>query len=768
AAEAIAAINAMPGSDPMTLLVAPGVYWLDDPDDPQIRNAGNGTPYGTTISVDTLAIIGLNPDPVNTVFASNRGQTQGAIGNFTMIKYVGKSLEVHNMTLGNYCNIDLDYPLDPSKNRPRRANAIVQAQLGICHGTDRLFSTNCRYVSRLNLCPLVGSRRSLYKDCHFESTDDALTGSAVYLDCHFTFHSSKPFYNTPPTGAVFLNCDIDLLNTGAQYLTKVPGPVTLIDTRFHSCGATPPTSLQWTRDPSASVCYQCNVTLDGKPVTMDPERPELTVDLSGRKALDAYRLNTQDGRVVYNIPSLVGGDDNWDPLGIRDDIVSIAGSEALSLPVAIIFDRRSADLAAKDDTANVTPLAVRWGNYTANVQPTNIDWTYPSTVTLEATGSGHRYVMTSQNHLPNRVDAYVTATVADGLKGRLHTVVAPYLTAAPTFTSAPTISYDKKAKAMTVSYSLDKEGDNSHIVWYRYTRPDLADTIPVMHGRASSARSYTLTVADAGHSILARVAPEADGTKVGEYVTASSLPVKSSMTTKKSKTETLSTTFADLPVSVQPVIKRGAWTLDCYKPAETAEFDWQADNYRPAWYYGYGTDGATGIGLAQATRGARAFYTPMTEKSNHQSITVDLEPCKSAGQGFGSATGQFMDIYIGFNPERLSGYALRIRRTPGYDHAVVFSLVEYRDGTVTPLTDPVASSCFRTTCTVDLSIADGILTARASSTAPAISSSAPDVLDSVDLSVPVTIIPGTALGFQHTGTTGASATLITRLNALWH
>ena len=120
-----------------------------------------------------------------------------------MLHFKGHSLTAENMTFGNYCNVDLIYPRNPSLNRPKRRNAIVQAQVGICENTDRLFARNCRFISRLNLCPLSGARRSLYKDCYFECTDDALSGSAVYLDCRFTFFSGKPFYSTASTGAIF-------------------------------------------------------------------------------------------------------------------------------------------------------------------------------------------------------------------------------------------------------------------------------------------------------------------------------------------------------------------------------------------------------------------------------------------------------------------------------------------------------------------------------------------------------------------------------------
>ena len=174
AVKALEAVNAS-GRSRMTLMVAPSVYWLDNPDDPAVRRSPSGLPYAVEIKCDTLSIIGLADNPADVVFAVNRGQTQGAIGNFTMLHFTGHSLTVENMTMGNYCNVDLDYPLNPSLNRQRRRDAIVQAQIGICTDTDRLFARNCRFISRLNLCPLVGARRSLYDNCYFECTDDALT-----------------------------------------------------------------------------------------------------------------------------------------------------------------------------------------------------------------------------------------------------------------------------------------------------------------------------------------------------------------------------------------------------------------------------------------------------------------------------------------------------------------------------------------------------------------------------------------------------------------
>ena len=80
---------------PMMLLTSPGVYWVDDPNDPEIRVPGPGEyfPTGMKISCNHLYFYGLNSNPDNVVFAVNRGQTQGASGNFTMFDIEGKGLK---------------------------------------------------------------------------------------------------------------------------------------------------------------------------------------------------------------------------------------------------------------------------------------------------------------------------------------------------------------------------------------------------------------------------------------------------------------------------------------------------------------------------------------------------------------------------------------------------------------------------------------------------------------------------------------------------
>ncbi|MBO7269832.1 MAG: hypothetical protein J6U81_01085, partial [Bacteroidales bacterium] len=178
--------------------------------------------------------------------------------------------------------------------------------------SDKVFAKNCSFISRLNSCPFVGAKRAVFVDCHFECTDDALCGHGIYLGCDLDFYSSKPFWSTQGTGAAFMDCDFNIISQHEQFLTKVGSPVALIDCRF-----THPSDdliLEWTKYPKPSLrCYQYNLTLNGMPVLFHAGKPEHTVQLEGKEALNAYRFE-YEGKTHYNVYALARRHDDWDPL----------------------------------------------------------------------------------------------------------------------------------------------------------------------------------------------------------------------------------------------------------------------------------------------------------------------------------------------------------------------------------------------------------------------------------------------------------------------
>lgn len=470
---------------------APDVYWIDNPDDPAMRRPEPplGGPFAMALKLSRTRLIGLSENAEDVVLAVNRGQTQGADGNFTMLHITGNDISAENITFGNYCNVDLVYPLDKKKSRMRRADAIVQAQLVLCQG-DRYSARNCRFISRLNLCPFSGASHVEFRDSYFECTDDALCGTATYTRCRFTFFSSKPFYATCKEGAEFHDCDIHCLTRGTQYLTKASSPVRLYNCRFTSDD--PELRIEWTRKPNPKDrCLMEGCTLNGSPLIVPP---------------------------TPDVP----------------------------MPVA----------------------------------------------------------------------------------------------------------------------------------------------------------------------------------------------------------------FHPFAINNQPDIVPGRWTLDAHCPTDLGMYAFEPDTLHSAWLYGEGVDGAEGcFGLIQNVRGARLMYTSdPNERCAGQTVRLALDPCKGPGQGFGSATGQYLDVCLKFDTRTLSGCGLRFIRTPEYDKAVEVLLVEYKDGEITPMTKGEKCTIFRRGCKLTLQAESGTLTATIVNGAERQTLSAP---------IPMSCFGG--IQIQHTGSQGASATVVSQL-----
>ncbi|MDR2917674.1 MAG: hypothetical protein LBV74_23020 [Tannerella sp.] len=753
---------------PMTIYIAPYVYWIDDPDDPSVRQPeeGESIPYGLKVKRNWLTLYGLTDEPENVVLASQRGQTQGAVGNFTMFYFDGDGICTENLTFGNYCNVDLEYNLLPKLSRPKRFSAIVQAQLIICN-SDKVLARNTRFISRLNLCPFDGAKRILFDNCYFECTDDALCSTGVYLDCKFTIFSSKPFFRTIGTGAVFLNCDINLLTNNRQYFTKIPAPVAVVDTRFTSSDNN--LFIGWTQDPVEDMrCYQYNVSLNGEPYTIQNDQLQLTVDMTGKPILNAYRL--EDGSdIVYNTYNLLRGSDEWDPMNIGARVSSIYEGNTPVIPTYLKVSPSKAYIESGVTSVSLTASVKNFGGIENTDE--EVSWELPSQykeyARLKVKDDGSCEV-TGINGADETQKVLVKATTASGLESACELTVAPKFVDAPAFLSLPELSKPENGQ-VRVNYRLDLNGreDQSLITWYRCTDAKGSNPVEVLVSRLDKPeRAYTLSPGDAGYYLMAEVAPKHLRCHPGKPESVvSAFSVKPEDVTVKN---VLSTDFHNFSVKYQPEVIPGFWTVDGYKPADTDEFDWDAKP-EDSWIYGPGIDGASGkMGLLQAARGARLRYTPPVGKYGDMTINLSLSPCKTAGQGFGSATGQYLDIFIKFDTKTLTGYALRIIRTTKYDRAVDFILMKYDNGVTTEITEPVSSTCYRSECMVTLEVKGKILTAKAYTTAEADNRvSDPELKQTVELKAEIKPSSFGGLGFQHTGTVGAGATMINHLEVRW-
>ena len=760
---------------PMTVYVAPYVYWIDDPaaTDTVQKTEGYSVPYGMVVNSEYLTIKGLTGNPDNVVLAGNRGQSHASNGNYTMFRFnCSGALTVKNITIGNYCSVDLDYPLMSELNQAMRTETITQAQLADVSG-DKMFADNCNFISRLNLDPINGASRSLYNNCHFESTDDALNANAVYVGCDFDFYGNRPLYSSYGTGSTFLGCTFNckILNVEAeptQFFTKEGGTITAVDCVYNS-NLSVPISIGWTKTPSTSLkCYQSNIIHNGQSITIGGEGAKETVDMTGKSVLDAYKV-VSGGKTYYNTYNLLKGSDDWDPLGVKD-VIKAAGQDTVATQLSITSD--VTEIESGKETASIGGTV----NYFYGTNDTTQKITYSVSdedkayVKLTDNGDGTCKVEGTNNDDAAR-KVIINASTESGLEAAVGITVKPSKIEAPAFTKAPVITNDGQG-SLKVDYSLDlgSREDMSAISWYRCTDAEGSNPILVAVTRNDSPEyTYKLTAGDVGYYIMAKV--ESKNIR-SDYGTPVNTVYDKAIGVKDVRSKNLSTDFSNFPNIKQSEIKAGFWTVDYNRPADTESFgSWQGADTEEPWKYGTTGNGCVGAGLYEGTQGSRIMYTPVEGTYGDMSLELVVDPAKTAGQGFGSA-GQYMDVLLKFDTSTLTGYGLRIVRTKASSNAVTFVLVKYDNGTVTEISDEVIASCYATGCTISLKVEGNKLTAHVETPTEQLADQAakgyPHV---VDLTADIEVNSFGGVAIQHTGTVGSggwqNTTMLHNLNVTW-
>jgi len=761
--------------NPMTVYVAPYVYWIDDPaaTDTVQKTEGYSVPYGMVVNSDYLTIKGLTGNPDNVVLAGNRGQSHASNGNYTMFRFnCSGALTVKNITIGNYCSVDLDYPLMSELNQAKRTDTITQAQLADMSG-DKMFADNCNFISRLNLVPISGASRNLYNNCHFESTDDALNGNAVYVGCDFDFYGNRPLYSSYNTGSTFLGCTFNckILNVEAeptQFFTKEGGTITAVDCVYNS-NLSVPITMGWTKFPSDSLkCYQSNIIHNGKNITIGGEGAKETVDMTGKSVLNAYKV-VSGGKTYYNTYNLLKGTDDWDPLGVKD-VIAAAGQEAVATQLTIKSD--VSEIESGKETASVGGTV----NYFYGTNDTTQKITYSVSdedkayVKLTDNGDGTCKVEGTNNDDAAK-KVIINASTESGLEAAVGITVKPSKLDAPEYIKTPVITNDGQG-SLKVDYSLDlgSREDMSAISWYRCTDAEGSNKVLVAVTRNDSPEyTYKLTAGDVGYYIMAKV--ESKNIR-SDYGTPVNTVYDKAIGVKDVRSKNLSTDFSNFPNTKQSEIKAGFWTVDYNRPADTESFGkWQGADTEEPWVYGVTGNGCVGAGLYQGTQGSRLMYTPVEGTYGDMSLKLVVDPAKTAGQGFGSA-GQYMDVLLKFDTSTLTGYGLRIIRTKASSNAVTFVLVKYDNGAVTEISDEVIASCYVTGCTISLKTEGNKLTAHVETPTEQLADQAakgyPHV---VDLTANIAANSFGGVAIQHTGTTGTggwqNTTMLHNLDITW-
>lgn len=712
------ALSGATGEQPVTVYIAPGVYWLEDPQSDEVivrEDPADLYPYGCKVNCGNLRLVGLSENAGDVVIAANRGNDHGAKGNYTLFHFSGEQLEMENLTLGNYCCVDLEYVPDPALSVKKRTETITQAQLADTDA-DKFHAKNCRFVSRLNLYPVCGAGRSLYEHCHFEQTDDALNGNAVYLDCDFDFYSGMPIYKASGTGTVFLNCTFycNYPQDGeihAQYFTKVGGQIALIDSSFVSLPDTP-IAVFWTKYPSVALkCYQANVTYPKEQFLTSTAADAHTVDIAGKALTDTYFIN-KGGDKIYNIYNLLGGKDHWDPLGNGEEIRAVGKTD---LPTQLLLEAETFDLEAGG-----APLYLRGKCLTFDGREVKRKIHYKlqgdgtDSLKLQNVSENGCLLQLKNGSIDHETEVILTAETEEGLETGAYVRIHPQKVPAPTFTANPVICRD--GKMLRLSYDFGKvDKDCSDIVWYRSKSLRGEERILTAVSQPDRPeKTYVLTGDDVGYYIFAKIQPRTDRSEYGEAVQCVYEKV---ISPEEVETDSIRTDFHNLPLCSYAGNEKGVWNFDAKRPEDTYEFEkWDREKTEAPWHYGVTGDGSRGEGLYQGMQGARIRYTPMTAPGEtvkrNMEVLLEADPAKSAGQGFGSA-GQYLDVCLKMDTDTLDGYGLRILRTAAHSDAVSMYLIQYVHGQAQILSEGNVTSCFVTGCRIQVRYENGRLSAKA-------------------------------------------------------
>ena len=619
----------------ITVYIAPYVYWIDDPEaaDTVYPEEGLKEPYGMVVDCDFLKLTGLTEKSSEVVLAGNRGQSHGAKGNYTMFFFRVRHLELANLTMGNYCSVDLEYPSCPALRHRRRTEVITQAQLAKQSG-DKLLARNCSFVSRLNLCPVCGGERCLYDHCHFESTDDALNSRAVYLGCDFDFYGSRPLYDTKDSGAVFLGCQFRSRTKGdgverKQYFTKESGPVTVVDCEYW-CEPDemrkPESRISWTKYPRPGLkCYQYGLMFDenpvscwqsgfsekehhssGKIISIGGKGAPETVSMEGKELLHGYRLETEDG-IVYNTFNLLRGMDEWDPMEMKayalgagkDRIPTLLKVEIAGRVSAQDFNSGEGELGrgprnfiiGKEGVILRARAFYYYGREAENVRISyRVSEQDKAYVNLTEYGDGS-CLAEGCNAGDIEQKVLVLAATPEGLEGAVELTVYPQLMEAPDFLEEPMLAQEEKGSCrLRYRLALGTYKDRSVISWYRCENAEGKHPVLTAVTRGDEPmRTYPLTDGDVGYYLMAKLVPCHMCSRQGKAVVlVSERPVsEDDILEKQWEAEDgiqkilISTDFRNMPTISQEKVRPGFWTVDCKRPADTMDFaKWEQSDDR--------------------------------------------------------------------------------------------------------------------------------------------------------------------------------------------
>ena len=747
---------------PMTIYIAPGVYWTHDPDSESTTDA-----YQISKECANMKWIGLTEDKRNVVIAFNYGHNVGYNnGNPTCFNIKGDNFGIENLTIGGYCNVDLVYNLNHTFDHVKRSTDVTQCQLGTYDG-DKLYCNNVSFISRLNMMPFISSKRALYYNCHMESTDDSLNGSskAVYLNCDFDFYASKPWGGS--SGVTLLNCDFNIchINIGSnpvQYLAKGAGRFNVIDSRFHDDTYKQTYNIGWSDILSSTYrSYYSNVRYNGELIDFSNggKDKDKGIDITGLEALKAYKIVDNKGKVTYNIYNLLRGNDEWDPLGQKEIVRRL---NAVDIPTTLSVSSDKLDLETGKDGSNTATITY------SITGPQSTNYKENSNVRYEVSDEDNQYVtltknsdgsatLVAQNESELAKDIIVNVIDDSGLCGAVQIHVRPSILDIDKATNVSIVQNSNGTASVSYTISnLGQREDNSRIKWYICTDSTGTNPILIQSGRGDEPLD-TISLYEA---------------YVGKYL-------KVTIETKhiRSNYGELVEYILDTPITSTGIEKLNDYDVDL-KSFATTNANNKVDGYWQVNNVNYGVGNKNGFlnyeGLYftgnKNTNFSYINYNTLGNNDKDMDILLKVAPGKTAGQGFGS-NNNFLEVRIKYDVETGEGYALRIIRTSGDSTKVVLVKLSLVDNQIvaSELATSENTSVYLTECTIHVWTSDNKIHANVTtSQAQPEAAKSKSYLHEVTLEADFINNNKSDFGLYYESSTGDNTTYISKLEVKWN
>ncbi|MEJ0084948.1 MAG: bacterial Ig-like domain-containing protein [Pseudomonadota bacterium] len=668
-----------------TVNFTPGVYWTDDYLDTNNANTPEHPGLvGISFNQSGMTFKGLTSNADDVRIAGNRGQTMGSNGNWNVIG-VATNFSAYDLTIANYCSVDLVFPRDPSKNLARRTDARVQAQTVTSAGgtLDKLYFENVRFVSFLNLFPAAPTR-AYFKNSYFQLTDDAIAGGGtiVYDHSTFDFYGSHPSPGGSSTITAFLNSTFNFYNDSPVfYFSKSGGTWVILDNVFKRAKE----EIRWenSQRPDVKHYVSGNKYEDGTPVVFDTVNTAVTVPLT-TDSLKIFKIGD-----VYNVYNLLKGNDGWNPSQqvARNDT-------AFKFTLAA----NNANIASDNPTneAIITPTLTP-ANFFTYAQ---LQFVYDTTLfTVVPSADSKLHLRANLNSTGKIIKTIVNATAPNGLVSQVTLNIRPQTVAAPVVVGTPSILIGQNLAGLKIVYDHPDFTDWSTISWYRGATPGAQTVLVGVTTLNNPYLNYQLSAGDIGQYLTAVVTPRYEFSAAA----ASSITVSTSraiVAGDVANPNVISTNFANISWTGNTLNQSNVWYADTSTP--TGDETWVPGTGTP-WTYVLGDrDGGLGIpGLRFGTQGARLLYQPQGSFSD-MTLVLDLTPEKIAGQGFGGAPN-YAEVYIKWDPVTKTGYAVRFQRLTtdplngnapiqSAGNSVKVSMIEYVNGVGTILPNSYVDS----------------------------------------------------------------------------